>query len=100
MPPIKQVMEAWKNQNITKLIKYLEYDEEKIFLESYGYLYCLFNTGVDFVAGFKHLDEIDLFSEDIYPLVEALKRNKLVKILNTEIGRKMQTMADEEMEED
>ena len=100
MGPSKQVMAAWKKQDIDVFIKWIEYDEEKIFLESYGYLYDLFDTGVDFVAGFEYLDEIDLFSEDIYPLIQSLEDNKLVNILDSEIGRKMQAMADEEMEED
>ncbi len=100
MGPRKEVMAAWKKQDIAKFIKWIVYDEEKIFLESYGYLYDLFDTGVDFVTGFEHLNNLDLFSEDMYPLVGSLKENKLVNILNTDIGRKMQSMADEEMEED
>ncbi len=100
MGPRKEVMKAWKKQDIAGFVKWLEYDEEKIFLESYGYLYDLFNTGVDFVAGFEYLNEIDLFSEDIYPLVQSLTDNKLVHILDSKTGRKMQSMADEEMEED
>ena len=98
--PSKEVMDAWKTQDINKFMQWIEYDEEKIFLESYGYLYDLFNTGVDFVVGFEYLHEIDLFSEDIFPLIQSLKDNKLVNILRSDIGRNMQSMADEEMEED